>query len=171
MEMFDLYDNKGNLLNKVAPRGSSLNEGEFHLVVHIWIRNSKGEYLIQKRSKTTDKIFGMWASTAGAAITGDTSLKAAIRETYEEIGLMLNEDELKLLKRYYIKDSKASYITDLYLVKRDVLLKDLKLDKLEVSECDFKTIEEIKVMIKNNQFWNYAKLLERLDYIETLEKS
>ena len=171
MEIFDLYDASGIKLNKTAKRGSSLNKGEFHLVVHVWIRNSKGEYLIQKRSKTTDKVFGMWASTAGAAITGDTSLNAAIRETYEEIGLLLNESELKLLKRYYIIDSKASYITDLYLVNRDVLIKDLKLDKLEVSECDYKTLDEILEMIKNKEFWNYAHLLQRIDYMEILEKS
>lgn len=171
MEMFDLYDNQGALLDKTAYRGSSLEDGEYHLVVHIWIRNKDGLYLIQRRNKKTDLIPHMWAATAGAAQTGDTSLNAAIRETFEEIGLVLNESELKLLKRYYIKHPKASYITDLYLVERDVLLNDLILDKLEVSECDYKSLEEIKEMIINKSFWDYSHLLEREDYLEILEKS
>ena len=43
MEIFDLYNNKGEHINKTAPRGSSLNEGEFHLVAHIWIKNNEGK--------------------------------------------------------------------------------------------------------------------------------
>ncbi len=171
MEMFDLYDNSGILLNKVAQRGSALNEGEFHLVVHVWIKNSNGQYLIQKRSKKTDIVFGMWASTSGAATTGDTSINAAIRETFEEIGILLSESELKLLKRYYIGHEKASYIADVYIVNRDILLKDLKLDKFEVSECDFKTIKEINEMIENKDFFDYATFLKKYDYMELLEKS
>lgn len=171
MEIFDLYDRNFNLLENKMVRGTSNNKGEYHLVAHIWFKNSEGKYLIQQRNKATDRIPYQWAATGGAAVSGDNSIKTAIKETYEELGLKLKEDDFILLERYFCEDEKANYITDLYIVKDDILLKDLKLDKVEVRDVAYKTMSEIKEMIENNQFWNYERLLSRKGYFDLLEKS
>ena len=51
MELWDVYDENRKPLGYTVKREKfdSLNN-EYHIVVHIWIKNSKGEYLIQKRS-------------------------------------------------------------------------------------------------------------------------
>lgn len=49
-EIWDLYDENRELLGKDHVRGEQLPIGGYHLVVHVWIRNSKGEYLIAQRS-------------------------------------------------------------------------------------------------------------------------
>jgi isopentenyldiphosphate isomerase len=171
MEIFDLYDSDFNMLEKKMVRGTSNKSGEFHLVVHIWIRNSDGNYLIQQRNKLDDKIPFQWATTGGAAVTGDDSIKTAIKETYEELGIKVPKEKFELLKRYYCEDGKANFITDLYIIKEDILLKDIKIDKVEVRDTAYKTMPEIKEMIKNNTFWNYERILVRNGYFDLLEKS
>ena len=44
-EIWDLYDENRELLGKDHVRGEQLPIDGYHLVVHVWIRNSKGEYL------------------------------------------------------------------------------------------------------------------------------
>lgn len=49
-EIWDLYNENRELLGKDHVRGGQLPIDGYHLVVHVWIRNSKGEYLISQRS-------------------------------------------------------------------------------------------------------------------------
>lgn len=171
MEYFDLYNKDGVRLNKSMSRGGSNNPGEYHLVVHIWIRNSRGEYLIQQRNKPDDEVLYQWAATGGAVLVGEESIPAAIRETYEEIGYGIQPEQLQLVKRYYIENTNANYITDLYLVEADIDLQTLILDEVEVKAVQYKTMNQIKQMIQDNTFWDYARLMERSDYFDILEKS
>ena len=46
MELWDLYNEQRELTGRDHVRGEEVPQGFYHLVVHIWIRNSKGEYLI-----------------------------------------------------------------------------------------------------------------------------
>lgn len=170
MELFDLYDKQMNKLDKQMIRGESNNPGEYHLVVHIWIRNSNKEYLIQQRNKLDDIIPYQWAITGGAVLSGETSIEGAIRETSEEIGITLHPSELQRVTRYFIEHDKSNYITDLYLVEKDIKLEDCRLDPKEVRAVDYKTMSEIRTMIQQNTFWNYEHLMERKGYLALLEK-
>lgn len=49
MELWDLYDSERNPLGRTHVRGEAFAEGEYYVCVEVWIRNSKGEFLIQKR--------------------------------------------------------------------------------------------------------------------------
>lgn len=171
MEIFDLYDSNGQPLHKTAKRGSTLKQGEFHLVAHIWIRNAQGKYLVQKRNKETDNIFGQYAATGGAITSGENSLIGAQRETFEEIGVMINLDKFKLVKRYFVPNKKASYITDLYLVEQNILLSELILDYNELSACTYMSMNEIKDLVNNNMFWDYENTYIREGYFDLIEKS
>lgn len=171
MEIFDLYDINGVLLDKKMMRGESNQKGEFHLVVHIWIKNSNGQYLIQQRNKLTDRIPFQWAATGGAVSSGEDSITGAIRETYEELGRLFKKEQFELLNRFYSEDPLANYITDLYIIKEDVLIKDLSIDKVEVKDLKYFTMEEYKTLIKNDNAWNYERLVSRTGYYEALEKS
>lgn len=171
MELFDLYDKEFNKLNKTMERGSRNDDGEYHLVVHVWIRNSKNQYLIQQRNKSTDKIPYQWACTAGAVKSGEASIEGAIRETKEEIGIALNRDKLTLCKRYFVEDSKANYIVDCYLYEEDILISDCEIDTVEVRDIRYESMVTIKEMIKNNEFWDAERHKSRKGYLNLLEKS
>ena len=50
MEIVDIYDGKKNKTGKKVERSTKPELGEYRLSIHIWITNSKGELLIQRRS-------------------------------------------------------------------------------------------------------------------------
>jgi hypothetical protein len=61
----DIYDGHRNKTGRLAVRGEKMADGEFHLVVHVWKYNGRGEWLIDRRDprRGTD-IDGMWEPQA-----------------------------------------------------------------------------------------------------------
>ena len=49
-EFWDLYNERRERTGKIHVRGQQIPQGYYHLVVHVWIRNRRGEYLIAQRS-------------------------------------------------------------------------------------------------------------------------
>ena len=80
-ELWDVYDKDRVKTGKLHKRGETLPEGQYHLVVHVCIFNSKNQMLIQQRQPFKDNWNNMWDLTVGgSAIAGDTSSQAAERE-------------------------------------------------------------------------------------------
>ena len=150
MEKWDLYNKNKELLNIVHTRGDKIPDGCYHLVVHIWIKNSKGQYLISQRSPNKSTFPLMWENVGGAVISGETSLEAAIRETKEEVGIDLTNASGKLLFTQVRENLKN--IMDVYEYEYNG---EISLDNATTDEvCDMKwvTKEEIKKMLENGVF-------------------
>ncbi len=171
MEYFDLYTKNGQKLGKKVPRGSKTSDNEFQKIVNVWIRNKDGHYLIQQRNKLSDPTPFMWATTAGLVSSGDDSFETAIKETKEELGINLNKNNLKLVKKYTITDDLGSFLMYIYLVEQDVLLEDIVIDDLEVKDYKYTSLKEIKQMIISKQFWDYERIVQSNDYFDLIEKS
>ena len=90
MELVDKLNNKRQSLNKTAERQEKV-DGEYRQSVHTWIMNSKGEFLIQKRSSNKKNFPNMWSQTGGAVDAGETTLQAALRECKEELNIDLQD--------------------------------------------------------------------------------
>ena len=88
-EIWDLYDANRELLGKDHVRGEQLPIDGYHLVVHVWIRNSKGEYLISQRSANRPTFPLVWECVDGSVVKGEDSLQGALREVKEEVGVDL----------------------------------------------------------------------------------
>ena len=88
-EIWDLYDENRELLGKNHVRGEQLPIDGYHLVVHVWIRNSKREYLIAQRSANRPTFPLVWECVDGSVIKGEDSLQGALREVKEEVGVDL----------------------------------------------------------------------------------
>jgi 8-oxo-dGTP diphosphatase len=89
MEIWDILDINGNKTGKTKIRGHKLNKSEYHLVIHVWIKNSKGQYLVQKRATDLKVMPDIWAVTGGSAVSGEDSLTSAVREVEEELELRI----------------------------------------------------------------------------------
>jgi len=157
MEYFDLYDKNGKQLNQIKLRSEVHKDGDWHHAVDIWILNSHGELLLQKRSKQKESFPNLWeVSCSGHISTGEDSKTSALREIKEELGLDVTERELKFL--FKSKDTcvtnKGTFVNnefkDVYLVKKNLEIQDFKLDPLEVSEVKFMKIEDLKNKIENH---------------------
>jgi len=168
VEYFDVYDANGNYLNKQVPRGTKLSDGEYFLVIHVWIQNSDGNFLIQKRAKTDDPIPHQWAIISGIPSSQEGPVKAAIRETYEEIGLTLSPKELTRFRRIVSDHNRYHTITHVYHVTRDVDLHGLTLNEEEVMAVQYASLETILSMVERKAFWDYEALLDDPGYFDHL---
>lgn len=148
MELWDLLDENGNKLGKTHVRSEKLPKGMYHLGVDVWIINSNKEILIQKRSMEKSIYPGYWAMTGGSALAGETSIEAAKRETFEELGINIDEKELKFINKF--RTDKA--IIDTYIIKKNILIDEIKIQTEEVSEVKWVTFEEIENLCNDDKF-------------------
>jgi 16S rRNA (adenine1518-N6/adenine1519-N6)-dimethyltransferase len=69
-------------------RATVHRENLYHRSVHIFIRNPRGEMLLQRRSHRKDKFPGRWDSGAAGHVDANESYEAAAaREVIEELGI------------------------------------------------------------------------------------
>ena len=97
MEKWDLYTKYREKTGKECIRGEKIPDELYHLTVHVWIRNSKGEYLISQRSASRPAFPLMWECVGGSVLKGESSIEGALREVKEEVGLDLQKNAGKLL--------------------------------------------------------------------------
>ncbi len=146
-EIWDIYDSNRKLKGRTHRRGDPLPKGDYHLVVHVWLQNSKGEFLITKRAPT--KGFpNMWECTGGSAVAGDDSLTAAIREVKEETGLDAAAENCECIFTLTHEDS----ICDVWLFGQDFDLSDVVLQDGETTDAKYATADEIRHMIDKGEF-------------------
>ena len=153
VEIWDILDENGNKKNRTIVRGEELQEGDYHLVVHIWILNNKNEFLIQKRAEHLKLMPGMWATSGGSAVQGEDSLTAAVREVKEELGVdvdLANFTKIGTIKR---KDN----IADIWLARQNILLEHVKMQVEEVSEVMWASKEIIEGKLSEGVFHNYGE--------------
>jgi 8-oxo-dGTP pyrophosphatase MutT (NUDIX family) len=128
-----------------------MKEGQYHLVVNIFLVNSQKELLIQKRSNTVEWKPDIWAATGGSAVTGEDPYEACIRELKEEIGIDVVREDLKMLAIYQRKFSYQA----VFLMHSEATLSQMTMQEEEVAELKWATIAEIKDMIKKHIFHKY----------------
>lgn len=152
-EILDVLDANGNRTGRTMVRGEPIRPGDYHLVVHIWIRNEKGEYLIQKRADHLEWKPGIWATTGGSVVAGEDSQAGAIRETREEVGLELEPDRMQYLTRRI----GTNRIWDIWLA--DVVSDRSQVDLgPEVADARWVTKAELLAMVAAGRFFNYRYL-------------
>ncbi len=154
-EIWDLYDKNRVLLGKEHIRGEQMPIDGYHLVVHVWIRNSKGEYLISQRAanRPTDPL--MWECVDGSVVKGEDSLQGAIRETKEEVGVNLEPIKGRVIASDIKKlefGKIVNKIVDVWLFEYDgeVDLGNATTD--EVAQVTWMNREQIKELFEHNMF-------------------
>lgn len=146
-EYTDLYDENKNLTGEklFREKGTKLivPKGRYSIVVLAFIENSKGEFLFQMTSKRKKNV---WATTGGHVKSGQTSKKAIIEEIKEELGIDINEDEVKLFKTYKYDDA----FKDVFYIKKDIDINSLTYQEDEVEYVKYLTKDEILDLINND---------------------
>lgn len=149
MEYWDIYDKKGKKKNRIVKKGTPLKSHEYHIIVEGWIQVSEKDFIIQQRSFNKKKFPGMWyCSVSGSVIAGEEPLEGMIRETREELGIDILEENI-FLKRIITENSCIFYI---YHIKQEVAIKDIVLQKEEVEDVKIVDYDEIKNLISKGKF-------------------
>ena len=158
MEKRDLYDINRNLIGETIFKGEKIPTNRYILVVLVFIQNSIGQFLIQKRSKEKD---GKYGSTGGHPKSGETSLDGIISEIREELGLSVFPEELELV--YSGREDSRQVFFDTYYMKKDLNISDLVLQKEEVDFVEWDSIPKIEQLINDGLFLNsHAEEVYRL---------
>lgn len=164
MEIWDLYTKYREKTGREHIRGETIPEGFFHLVVHVWIRNPKGEYLISQRSANRPTFPLMWECVGGSVIKGESSIEGAVREVKEEVGLDLEAKDGRLLfSKIRIGNERYGYqafndIMDVWIFDYDGELQLEAATTDEVAACRWMSVPEIR------KLYEEKRLVRTLDY-------
>ena len=163
MELLNVYDNEGNVTERVVPRGDKsvvLSDNEHIGVVVVFIENSKGEFLMQKTSVEKGSEY---SSTGGHVDAGETHLTSILREIKEELGIEVDSNELEYLG-FMLYDKPIRFM---YYLKKDIDIKDIVVQEEEVEFVKWLSVEEIKDLINKGEFRKgnivaFEKILDKI---------
>ena len=150
-ELWDVLDEYCNKTGRLCERGP-MEQGEYHLVIHVWIMNEKGEFLISKR--TSNKPFpNLWECTGGSAVAGDDSISTAIKEVKEELGITLDHKNGQLFKHYtrHFEDGSGDFV-DVWLFRQTADLSEVVFQIDETCDAMLANKDKINQMIDDGIF-------------------
>ncbi len=114
--------------------------------IAVFILNHDGQVLLQKRSSTKKHYPNMWALCTGHVEEGESARVAAIRELEEELGVHVKSYDL-----YSFMDGKFdSDTTWFFFIKCNFLVDEFVIQKEELSEVKWFSIDSLIDMIKNH---------------------
>ena len=154
-EVFDVLKEDGEYSGKIASRSECHRDGLWHKAIAVFIINSKDQVLLQKRSKNKKMWPNMWdISSGGHVLTGEFGYQAAIRETKEELGIDLDEKDIRFIGSVISNNKKADmfdkHFNEYYIVKMEVDEEKLVLQEEEVASVKWMDKDEIIKRVKNN---------------------
>lgn len=163
MEIWDLYNLERKVIGEHI-RGNELPEDGFHLVVHVWIKNSEGKYLMTQRSANKSSFPLFWECVGGSVLKGENSIQGAVREVKEEVGVEFRADEGKLLftkVRKTIDGKRYNDIVDVWLFIYDGALQLDNATTDEVAQNKWMSKKEIEKLKEENKL---VYSIKDLDY-------
>lgn len=144
MELRDLYDRNGNLTGKTYYKGDTISDGFYPMVVMVVIRNSNGDFLMQKRTPNKG---GDWGVTGGHPKSGETPIEGIITEVKEELGLDFSKENF--IEYDSGCDGKDCY--KMYYVTKDIDINDITIQESELTEVRWFTMDELKSMVNSGE--------------------
>ena len=159
IEVLDLYNENAEPTGRTILRGAPIKNGEYSLSVHMFIYNSKGMFILQKRSKKKKSLPGVWGVTCGAAMSGEDSISAGIREAKEELGLELEPESFEFIEKIKRRYS----FVDIYFIKAKFDISKCVLQKEEVESIKLSSPKELLniIMASPNINSTYSAAVKR----------
>lgn len=174
-EYIDILDEGGEKTGETLTYNEVHKKGLRHRTIHVWIINSEGNLLIQKRSKYKKSYPEHWdISVAGHISAREISLGAAKREFAEELGLDLDISRCQFLftiKMPRVVHSEAFIeceFNDVFLIDLDLNINEIKFDPEEVSELKWISLHDLMKLVREEgesiakHDEEYKKLFEHL---------
>lgn len=175
MELIDIVDENNILTGQVEDRWVAYKKGLWKRTVSCWIMNEKGEVLLQKRTSNKKRNPNKWAKTGGAVDSGETVEEAIFREVKEELGIEIPKDQIHVesIHKSNEKNSRFAY-NFIFIVNYKI--EDYVLQKEEVSEIKYVSIEEMEAIKKRNDYnytfcnWNEEDFYKEIELLKAKRK-
>jgi len=146
-EYIDLYDADRNPLGITAERGAPLEKGQYGLAAGVWIFSSKNEIFLTRRSLEKRFMPGKWENTGGGVQAGETTRTAAVRELFEETGIVCEAEELVFIGT----TTHENHFGDDFALRRDFPAEQVQLQPGETCDAKWVTEEEFDRMIASGE--------------------
>lgn len=176
-EYLDILNDDGSVSGVIKERKAVHRQGDLHRTSHVWIarKNNKSgmDILLQMRSMDKDSYPGCYdISSAGHIPAGCDYVDSALRELYEELGILAKEEELiyKGTRRIQWEEEfhgeifRDNQLSRIYLLWRDVKEEELCLQKEEITSALWMDYKECVEAVHKNTFKN-CLVLEELEML------
>ena len=137
-----------------------LKDGEYHLTVLGVVERNDGKFLITRRVMTKAWAPGWWEVSGGAALAGEDSKDAVLREIKEETGLDVSDWDGGYLFTYHRENPGEgdNYFVDVYRFCGAFEEADIHLQEEETVGYHLATAEEIKELGSQGIFLHYDSI-------------
>lgn len=152
VELCELVDADGRPSGTIVPRRGERRADEYFPVIHLWIMDEGGDFLIQRRADHLASDPGVWATTAGYVQAGEGILDATIREAWEEMGLRLDAAQIQPIGHWLAGHRRQAV---LLLRARREALGAIGIGP-EVSDFRWAPVEAISRMVEAGEFVTYG---------------
>jgi len=158
-EYIDIVNPDGTITGNTCLKSYAHQHGVLHASVHVWLYNKKGQILVQQRSCKKEIYPNLWdVSVAGHIGAGEHHLSAVQREVEEEIGVIYSIDDFVYQGMFTEKHAHANGLIDyelhyVYLLKFNQEIAKLNLQKEEVAQVKFMSIEDLTNQINNRNLF------------------
>lgn len=155
-EYLDIVDPNGNPNGKSELKSVIHQKGYYHHTAHIWFYTKDGDILLSQRSAKKTICPLLWdVSVAGHVDAGETIKQAAVRETKEEIGLSISENDLHKIGVFECFQSYGNGIIDNEF--HNAFISELKVPLTELTP-QFEEVEALK-LVSINEFNKFIETI------------
>ena len=154
-EYIDIVTKEGVLTGKSALKSEIHTKGYYHNTAHVWLYKKEGYVLLAQRAATKSICPLLWdVSVAGHVDAGERIEHAAIRETKEELGLVIFQESLVKIGITECFQSYPNGIIDnefhhTFMCELNNDVEDLKIDTNEVEAVKLISLKEFQDFIDN----------------------
>lgn len=143
----DIFDvvNENDEVTGQEPRSVVHRENLLHRAVHLWLKNSDGRVLLQRRAKVKANHPDVYDSSASGHVdTGEAYDFSMMREAHEEIGVNLGLTDLEEIAYVKACDETEQEFVRLYIAENEG---PFTLQETEVDDVKWFSPEEIDKML------------------------
>jgi phosphomevalonate kinase len=144
-EILDIVDENDNVIDQRTRTEVHSSNKLIHRAAHVFVFNSKGELLLQKRSLKKKQYAGFWGDVAGHMDAGEEYEKAAGRELKEELGISARLEFLMKLRKDFKNDQ------EIITIFKCIHEGPFKPNPGEVEFVKFFPLEKIKEMMERGE--------------------
>ncbi len=148
MGRLELFDLEGNRFPGMKEREEGPPEGLYFRAIHLILRDREGRFLLQLRSPAKRNREMDLFVTSGAVEPGESPRNAAVREAFEEMGLVLAPEDLTLIGCLPI----GYWLVSIFDGRCTVELEDLVPDPAEVTSIYRMGFDSMVNSLSENSF-------------------
>lgn len=171
-EMLKVLDEFGNYTGKMEKRSIIHNNELFHNEVALWIVDKENKKILLERRSPNKKIFpNRLGLCAGHIVEDETVEEALKKEAYEEIGINIDDYDVKKLMLIKRQDKNNYCFSHQFYIDSYIPIDKFNIQLEELTEVLYIDYEKLKKMAKNNDErvvfkWIYYKdIFAKLDKI------